>query len=927
VLVGRDVELARLRGHVKTVAAGRGVAVLVEGEPGVGKSALLRTGLAGAGDLGRRVLWGAGDELAQRFPLRPLLDCLDGVGVATDRRTAVDQLLRSQAAGPGAFGGMDPVAAACEEVLALVDELCADGPLVLIVDDLHWADEATVQVWHRLARSVRQLPLLLAASVRPTPTRKDLALVRRSLAEQLGELIVLDRLDGPAVTRLVSDLVGAAPGPNLSRLAAGAAGNPLYVRELIAALERDGSLRVVDGVADTPSGATTASLSSTITSRVAFLSEPARDLLQTASLLGVGFAVADLAAVMRRRVTELTGPLREATATGVLADTGHLVAFSHPLIRDALYQDLPVSLRVALHRDAAQALAEAGAPVERVAAQLLQAGDTVDAWTLNWLSTAAPILINQAPGAAIDLLRFALDKVADGGTDRDGLATRLVNALFRAGRWAEAEQAARRALSNVKDLDQLCDLYWFLIESVHMPGRIEDALAEVDRALATPGLSPTHIARLKVLASKCHARGNLPSAAKAAEEGLAAARAAGDRLAIAHALITSGKIAGESGRFIEELAFYDEGEAVAGDDPALSDIRLSFQITRGEALLDFDRFDEVGLVIGEVQRLAGQTGNVLRLGQATAVLALADYRTGRWDEALAESEGLIEAIDPQITAIARGVAAIIALHRDDAATARRLRTGPSGRWNLYRKLASSLEHERAHRPDKALAILVEHLSTDACADDVTAWLGELYGTDAVRLAVAVGDLTTARDLTTRIEQLAARHDIPSHRAAVRYCHGLIDADPALLAEAADLFRARPLPCALASEAAADLYARAGDSRTARRLFTDAITIYTRLGATWDINRADAHFRALGIRRGHTTSGTRPSTGLASLTPTETKIAHFVAEGQSNPRIADQLFLSRRTVQTHVSHILTKLDLHSRVEIAREINRSQLVVPR
>jgi tetratricopeptide (TPR) repeat protein len=412
-------------------------------------------------------------------------------------------------------------------------------------------------------------------------------------------------------------------------LTAGAAGNPLYLHELIDALERDGALRVVDGVVDTPSEVTTAPLGSAIVSRVAFISGPTRELVQTASLLGVAFAVSDLAAVTRRRVTELAGPLKEATATGVLSDSGQLLGFSHPLIRDALYHEVPASLRAALHQEAAQALAEAGAAVDRVAAQLLMAGPGMNAWTVDWLSGAAPVLINQAPTAAVDLLRFALDSAPEDDERRNLLDTRLVTALFRAGLLDEAEQAARRALSYLTDGDLRGELYWYLVESLHAPGRFEDALAEIDRAVDDPGLSPTHVARLKAQAARCRYRGDLSGMAEATEEALAAGRQAGDPWATAYALHTVGNIAGEAGRYTEELAYYDQGEAAAGNDPALSDLRVLFQANRADALIDLDRYDEARLLLRDVRRVTEQTGNLRRLGLVGSVLANLEYRAGR----------------------------------------------------------------------------------------------------------------------------------------------------------------------------------------------------------------------------------------------------------------------------------------------------------
>jgi DNA-binding CsgD family transcriptional regulator len=121
-------------------------------------------------------------------------------------------------------------------------------------------------------------------------------------------------------------------------------------------------------------------------------------------------------------------------------------------------------------------------------------------------------------------------------------------------------------------------------------------------------------------------------------------------------------------------------------------------------------------------------------------------------------------------------------------------------------------------------------------------------------------------------------------------------------------------------AAADLHARRGEGAIARQLFDEALTVYTDLGATWDIRRAVAHFRTYGIRGSRQAPHARTARGPHRLTPTETKVAELVTQGMSNPQIADRPFLSRRTVQSHVSNILTKLDMQSRVDIAREYIR-------
>ena len=241
-LVGRDHELSRLISCAAEATAGHGQAVLIEGEPGIGKSALVRAACAAAADRGCQVYWGAGDELGQALPLLPILD---GLRVrepsANPRQETIVALLRGEVA---SGHGEDVPTALAEQLLALVSELCAARPMVLVVDDLQWADQASVTLWERLSRSARHLPLLLVGMMRPVPQREDLLALRHTA--DLAARFQLGGLPEESVTELVETLAGGKPDEELMRLADGAAGNPLYLTELVDALARSSSLAVSD---------------------------------------------------------------------------------------------------------------------------------------------------------------------------------------------------------------------------------------------------------------------------------------------------------------------------------------------------------------------------------------------------------------------------------------------------------------------------------------------------------------------------------------------------------------------------------------------------------------------------------------------------------------------------------------------------------
>ena len=239
-LIGRDHELATLARLVENVTAGQGGSLLIEGEPGIGKSALVGTALASAAGAGCQVFWGAGDELGQTLPLLPLLEGLRLREPSADpRRNTILGLLRGEIA---ADRGIDVPAALAEQLLALVGDQCALLPTILVIDDLQWADQASIMLLGRLARVARQLPLLLVAMMRPVPQRDDLLALRRTVGD--AARLQLTGLTGAAVAELVASLVGGVPDERLLRLADDAAGNPLYITELVAALTRSSSVTI-----------------------------------------------------------------------------------------------------------------------------------------------------------------------------------------------------------------------------------------------------------------------------------------------------------------------------------------------------------------------------------------------------------------------------------------------------------------------------------------------------------------------------------------------------------------------------------------------------------------------------------------------------------------------------------------------------------
>jgi len=926
-LIGRDADLARLVSCAREVTGGQGQAVLIEGEPGIGKSVLVRAACAEAAGFGCQVFWGAGDELGQTLPLLPLLDALRvREPDANPRRGTIVALLRGELI---SSRGEDMPAALSEQLLALVDELCAARPTVLVIDDLQWADQASIALWERLARSARHRPLLLIGMMRPVPQREDLLALRHSA--DLAARLKLGALTQDAVTELVEALAGGKPAEDLLQLADGAAGNPLYLTELVGALARSRGLALTDaGIAELTNGSAPGSLSAAIADRLRFVPGSVREVLRAAALLGVDFAVADLATVLGRGVAGLVSTLHEACAAGVLAESGNGLSFRHPMIHAALYAEIATPVRAAWHCEAGRALAEADAPADRVARQLLAAiggsadSEPMDEWILGWLARTAPLLVGQAPRAAAELLGRAVAGSPAGSARHDGLVCRLAEALYRVGDAAQAERVASRALTDITEPDLLVGLHWTLAQCRTLAGRFAESLAALDNALAQPGISGRHQARLLVLTARTHCHlGQVDRAGQVAASALAMAGDAGDDWAIGWSLHVMTLVAMMQGRMADALPLFDRALKVTQADPTLTDLWLLLQINKAVALGNLDGFEEAFAAARQALRLADRAGIVVRRAQAHCCLAELFFHTGRWDDAVAEVGALEESSkDPGVACCDHGVAAAIAFHRGEGGAARQHLTAAArhaprigSRVVCTLAIARSLDRESAGEPASALETLT------AGFVDPAGQLDEMEDllADGVRLAIKVGDLSTAQSLAEHTKTLARDSEIPHRQANALYCRGLVDRDVGPLLRAVDRYQdaGRPLLSAQALEAAAGVFLDSGDRVAARREFTRSLDLYASLGAAGDVARLQAGFRAHGIRRGPRAKHRKAQAGWESLTPTEVKVVRLVAEGLSNPQIAARLFLSHRTVATHVSHVLSKLGVRSRIDIARE----------
>jgi class 3 adenylate cyclase/DNA-binding CsgD family transcriptional regulator len=930
--VGRGGELAAIRALIASTASGVGQTMLIEGEAGIGKTHLVGEAVGLARGATITVIETIADEVMRRPGALPH-GLLEDPRVGDPERDRLRDLLRRSAH----EGDPEDLSyAVVEASVDAVESLTRTGAALVIIEDAHWADDLSLAVMRALVRRAPLSRFSVIISMRPTPRSAALDRLIELVIDSRGHnlrVVALDELD---LNALVSSLTGAAPGPALREWLRSTAGNPLFVTELLRSLEDEGLLRIEAGIADVPSSVMPRGLSETLVRRLSWLPGETRELLRLASLLGTSFTLADLSTITGRPILDVAAWLREASLAGLVIGDGDRLTFRHDLIREAVYGHMLAAERRDLHRAAAQALAAAGAPTQQVARQFARGAVPGDLDAVRWLERAGDEAISIAPTAALALYEEALALAPEHWSGRDAMQARMIEPLAWCGRFTRAEEVAADILASSPGVDVEFAALRGLSAVYGNSGDIARAIEAMKRAAALPEAPAAEVVRQRCMTAQLQLLTGTISAVEARS--------------IATATLEESLVSGEATTQCLARQVLGGIDAVTGYgaegcrqlQQAIA-LHVSGRATRVSYLIP-DLFYAMGLL--ELDDAAGaleasararirheQHGALSQLPMAYGITGAAYYYSGRFDEAVTEVEaGASVAADTgnsNFVLFFDSVLARIALRRGDLAGAAaalasgtaRLSSGGSmfGADWLFDAQAQYM----AASGDLAGALMIAEM-TWAQTEFIRFFYGyRERGVFIVRLARDAGRDDLAGEVAASVEEGSRRSPAVSAHAAALQCRGIVERDADLLLVAAEQFRSTPLrpSLALCCEDSAAALSADGRSTEAITALTEAAGIYADTGAFGDAGRVDEALRSLGVRPKRARPQ-RPTFGWDSLTPTEVRVSQLVAEGLTNPEIGGRLFVSRRTVETHLAHVFRKLGFVSRSQLAAELTRHE-----
>ena len=476
VVRGRDAELAAVGVQLDRVRSGTGAVVLVEGEPGMGKSRLLAESARIARRLGFRVGAGVADPHATAVELGPLMTALfDGPDPPLDRAELGD--LRSAS---------EQRYWLLQDLQAMLEEAAAHGPLLISLDDQHWADSGTSAALRALPARLAALPVGWMVACRPDQGSGQFLSAVEYLEHDGAQKIVLGPLDEAAVAQLPADVMDAKPSQTLLDLVRGAHGSPFLLMELLAGLRDEDLVRFDSGEAELLEARLPRRVRYTMRERLRRVSPPAREAATVAASLGRRFSFSDLAKMLDQPPGALLGPVEELIASGMLVESGERLAFRHDITRDAVRDSVPVSARQALDRQAADVLLARGATPVEVATQLATSAEPGDEEAISILLRAAEALATTDPSVGADLGQRALNLTPGRHPLRGPLIAQTAVLLHLAGRVDEAKRFADTSLRASLPPDQEADALFSIASMIGTP---PDARVAASRqALALPEL-------------------------------------------------------------------------------------------------------------------------------------------------------------------------------------------------------------------------------------------------------------------------------------------------------------------------------------------------------------------------------------------------------------------------------------------------------
>jgi DNA-binding CsgD family transcriptional regulator len=948
-LIGREREWELLEVAVRDALAGHGSLVLLAGEAGVGKTTLARCVLA---DAGLPVLEGFGvhEGVAAFGPLVTVLRSrLRSTGSLVDGPLAAHLALLLPELGPAA-PSEDP-ASLFEAIRLALASIAAGGPAAVFLDDLHWADDATLELLPALARSADEQPLLLLGAYRSDelprshPIRRMRGELRR--AGLLREVMV-EPLGADATAALLERNLGPA-APTLRRAVFDRTdGIPFFVNELTAALEASGRLQPGPAGRELLEGEDLPlpdSVRDAVLLRAATLGEEGRAAVTAASVVGQSFDPELVTAVAGLREWP-----DELLRLGVVSEDGPgRMAFRHALTRDAFYREIPWSRRAALHRAVAQRLEAEGAPATVVAEQWARGRDPDRA--RRWFQAAgeASIAVHAYRDAA-KALRHALELWPDGRDEPERLEAleRLAHCTELAGDLAEAIATWREAADRRRrDCDAAClgTALRRLAAALELQGRWPEALAtreEAAVAFTTARLPGDAAAERLTAATHLRAAASFRAALSLLETAAAQAREAGRIDLQARVLAMSGNIRarmGDSRAGVEEV---QSGLATAlehGLTGPAAEIyqRLADALENGgdyaAAKVTYDA------AFGYCSANALEPTAQLCLACLTVVLR----QTGDWDRATTLCRQVIASTESSLhaRAVATGMLGSILAHRGQARQARPLLLESA---TLARRIElAAMEMLSAW----GLAILEQAEGQDGPATAQCQWILERWRrTEDRHYAVAplrwaatffaeTGAVAGARTCAASLAQIAADAGQTETMSALSHALGetaLLDGNPqqaaSQFAQALALLRGLDAPFDRAESQlrAGVALARAGRRDEAVEQLVGAHRTARRLGARPQMERAAAQLAELGERPDPRRGRRSAAQADGGLTRREVEVVRLVAIGRTNREIARELFLSPRTVEMHVGSILTKLGCRSRADAARRASELGLLPP-